>query len=87
LIKKQKEKDFCSLYITDCDSRIWIQKLDLAFFASLKEKMSINIEMISFCTHFIKNVKNSSKLKLENNNLEIEMEIVIGDGLEMNCSF
>lgn len=65
LIKKQKDKDYASLYITDCDSTFWIKKIDKEFFDELKTKMSINTELKVFCDHFIKNLKEKSKLKIE----------------------
>ncbi len=45
LIKKQKDKDYCTLYVTDCDTNIWIKKIDQIFFEELKDQMSINTEL------------------------------------------
>lgn len=28
LLKKQKDKDYCTLYVTDCESKFWIKKVD-----------------------------------------------------------
>jgi len=31
LIKKQNDKGYCTLYVTDCESKFWIKKIDKVF--------------------------------------------------------
>jgi hypothetical protein len=64
LIKKQKDKEYCTLYIADCESKFWIKKIDKGFLEDLKEKMSINTDLSVFCMHLVKNLKDKSKLKI-----------------------
>lgn len=49
--------------------------------------MSINTELIIFCQHFAKNLKEKSKLQVESDNITVEIELTIGEGLLMTCSF
>lgn len=49
--------------------------------------MSINTELPVFCNHLVKNLKDKSKLKIQDEVVIVEIELVIGEGLVMNCSF
>lgn len=31
LIKKQKSKDYCTLFLTDCSDKFWIEKIDINY--------------------------------------------------------
>lgn len=48
-MKKQKDKEYCTLYITDCESKFWVKKVDRNFLEELKEGMSINTNLSVFC--------------------------------------
>lgn len=64
-MKRQKDKDYCTLYITDCESKFWIKKIDSDFLQSLKQSMSINTELHLFTKHFANNIKENSKLFID----------------------
>lgn len=87
LIKKQKDKEYCTLYIADCESKFWLKKIDVGFLEELKERMSINTDLLVFSRHFVKNLKEKSKLRVDNGEMVVEIELVIGEGLVMTCSF
>lgn len=41
LIKKQKNKDYCTLFLTDCSDKFWIEKMDIEYCEQLKEEMNV----------------------------------------------
>lgn len=87
LIKKQKEKPYSTLYITDCESNFWLKKIDQLFFKEIKDELSINSCLKKFSEHFIKGLKSKSKIDVKKLEIQVNIELEIGEGLVMNCNF
>ena len=47
--------------------------------------MSINTELKVFAQHFANNLKENSSIFLKDDEMKIEIELKIGQGLTMNC--
>lgn len=49
--------------------------------------MSINTEINIFAKHFSTNLKENSRIVLEDDTVKVSLELRIGQGIAMNCSF
>lgn len=41
LIKKQKFKEYCTFYVSDCCDNIWLEKIDMEYCEQLKSDMKV----------------------------------------------
>lgn len=86
LLKKQKGKDFCTFFLTDCSHNIWIEKIDLPYCQKLKEEMKVKTSTETFAKHFVEALKGSSTLSQIEPHPIIKMQLKISEGLIINCS-
>jgi hypothetical protein len=54
LFKRQRNKNYLTLYVTDFDENFWVQKIDRPFLEKLRDGLSINTELLLFCSHLAK---------------------------------
>lgn len=62
LIKKQKNKDYCTLFLTDCSDHFWIEKLDITYCEKLKAEMNVKTRTEAFAKHIVEAFSNQPKL-------------------------
>lgn len=87
LVKKQKDKDYCTLYLTDCESKFWIKKIDRSFLEALRVSLSIDNGLKVFSQHFANHLKENSRLIIEDDSAKLFVDMRIGGGLLMSCDF
>lgn len=62
LLKKQKDKNYSTLYVTDCEANFWIRKVDSEFFEELRASLNVNSDLGTFSRHFITSLGQKSRL-------------------------
>lgn len=64
LIKRQPQKDYCTLFLTNCQSNFWFKKVNRPLLTQLRDTLRINSELPAFTRHLVTGLEQHSTVTI-----------------------
>jgi hypothetical protein len=85
LIKRQRAKEYCTLFLTDCCDRFWVEKLDAAYCAQLKADVGLKTSTDIFARHFAEALRSGPTIANLHPQPTLKLQLRVSEGVIVNC--